>query len=185
MPTKPAHFARKSKYDSSDRRNLLIEKHLGLVFAIAVRFKSRLGPQVDLGDLIGDGSIGLLNAANRYRPRAGCPFSRLAGRCIRAAIVDGLRSWAHSRRAGAVAMLSPGSIPVDGAGRIDARAEHVDHLDQIEFLLSCLPYRRRRVLRMHFLKEMRLKQIAARLRISEARVSQLIRKALEQCRRAA
>lgn len=74
-------------------RDCLIESHLKLVPPIARRVKKKLPPSFDLDDLIGEGYIGLMHAAERYRPltHGGTPFSAYARPRIRGAIVDSVR----------------------------------------------------------------------------------------------
>ena len=56
-------------------RELLIERHQGLARALALRYRAS-GEPID--DLIQVASLGLVNAANRYDPDRGVPFSTYA-----------------------------------------------------------------------------------------------------------
>ena len=56
-------------------RELLIERHQGLARALALRYRAS-GEPID--DLIQVASLGLVNAANRYDPDRGVPFSTFA-----------------------------------------------------------------------------------------------------------
>lgn len=62
-----------------------------LVTEVARGFRNRLPTNVDLDDLVGDGSIGLIEAAQRFNPRKGTSFKTFAKYRIRGAIADGLR----------------------------------------------------------------------------------------------
>ena len=74
----------------------LIEEHLPLVrhvvFQVAVRFPRH----VDREDLVRAGTLGLLEAAQRYDESRGVPFARFAAQRIRGAILDAVRAadWA-------------------------------------------------------------------------------------------
>jgi RNA polymerase sigma-B factor len=59
----------------SRARELLIERHQGLARALALRYRSS-GEAVD--DLVQVANLGLVNAANRYDPARGAPFSTYA-----------------------------------------------------------------------------------------------------------
>lgn len=72
-------------------KTCLIENHVALVKSIAGRMASRLPAAVPLGDLIGAGSLGLVNAAERYRSDTAVPFHAYACQRIRGAILDFLR----------------------------------------------------------------------------------------------
>jgi RNA polymerase sigma factor for flagellar operon FliA len=77
----------------------LIEKHLSLVQAIARKVKKTVGATIDVDDLVGYGSKGLVEAAERFDPRHGVAFSTFAYYRIRGAMYDGLRSMGWYSRA--------------------------------------------------------------------------------------
>ena len=72
--------------------NQLVEKHLSLVQAIARKVKKTLNASIELDDLIGYGSKGLVEAADRFDPTQGVTFSTFAYYRIRGAMFDGLRT---------------------------------------------------------------------------------------------
>lgn len=77
-------------------RNRLVMEHVGLVKAMAGRLAHRLPAQVDVSDLISVGVLGLIDAAGRFNPSLGVPFSAFARRRISGAMLDSLRDldWA-------------------------------------------------------------------------------------------
>ncbi len=77
----------------------LIEQHLPLVQAIARKVKKSVGASVELEDLVGYGSKGLVEAAERFDPRHGVAFSTFAYYRVRGAMYDGLRSMGWYSRA--------------------------------------------------------------------------------------
>lgn len=81
--------------DARERDRLVIE-HVGLVKAMAYRLMQRVPAQVELADLVSVGMLGLLDAAQRYRPTAGVPFDAFARRRLQGAMLDALRDldWA-------------------------------------------------------------------------------------------
>lgn len=76
--------------DVSDR-DALCEAALPLVRKIAGCVLRRLPAYFAIDDLIGDGSIGLLRAMDRFDPSQGATFEHWAGRIVRGAIFNGLR----------------------------------------------------------------------------------------------
>jgi RNA polymerase primary sigma factor len=76
-------------------RNRLVQANLGLVVTIARRF---LGRGLDLDDLIGEGNIGLIRAAEAFDPRFGTRFSTYAMYWIRHAIRRALMHTASTIR---------------------------------------------------------------------------------------
>jgi RNA polymerase sigma factor for flagellar operon FliA len=77
----------------------LVEKHLALVQGIARKVKKTLGASIEMDDLVGYGSKGLVEAAERFDPRHGVAFSTFAYYRIRGAMYDGLRSMGWYSRA--------------------------------------------------------------------------------------
>lgn len=85
-----------ARAQSLPERDRLVTDHIGLVRALAHRLAQRLPTQVELGDLISVGVMGLIDAAGRYRPSTGVPFEAFARRRVRGAMLDALRDldWA-------------------------------------------------------------------------------------------
>jgi RNA polymerase sigma factor for flagellar operon FliA len=73
-------------------RDRLVEEHLHLVHSIAAKLKRRLGKTMEPGDLVGYGTKGLMEAAQRYDPKHGAAFSTFAYYRIRGAMFDGMRT---------------------------------------------------------------------------------------------
>jgi RNA polymerase sigma factor (sigma-70 family) len=63
-------------------------------------------PQVDVDDLVSAGTIGLIEAVDRYDAELGVPFASFAYRRIKGAIIDELRRLPGSRRAAAANAIS-------------------------------------------------------------------------------
>ncbi|MFH1532096.1 MAG: sigma-70 family RNA polymerase sigma factor [Pseudomonadota bacterium] len=83
----------------SDRQKI-ITQCIPLVQRIARQTYSRLPSVVDLDDLVGYGTLGLIHAVDRFRPMEGGGFLRYATVCIRGSILEGLRTmdWAGASR---------------------------------------------------------------------------------------
>jgi RNA polymerase sigma factor FliA len=79
--------------------NRLVEQHLSLVQAIARKVKKTLNASIDVDDLIGYGSKGLVEAAERFDARHGVAFTTFAYYRIRGAMYDGLRAMGWYSRA--------------------------------------------------------------------------------------
>jgi len=77
----------------------MVEQHLPLVQAIARKVKKSVGASVEIEDLVGYGSKGLVEAAERFDARHGVAFSTFAYYRIRGAMYDGLRSMGWYSRA--------------------------------------------------------------------------------------
>ncbi len=80
-------------------RDRLIEQNMGLVHSVARRFDRGSGAVVQYEDLVSVGTIGLLQAVERFDPSLGWRFSTFAVTRIRGAILDHLRQQSGVPRA--------------------------------------------------------------------------------------
>jgi RNA polymerase sigma factor for flagellar operon FliA len=78
--------------DSTAERDAMVLDCLPLVKYIAIRMSDRTPRSVELDDLIGEGTLGLLDAARRFDPARGIKFRTFAEQRIRGAMLDHLRS---------------------------------------------------------------------------------------------
>ena len=70
---------------------------LPFVEALARRMAASMPHSIDIGDLVQDGVIGLIDAANRFDEDRGIKFETFAERRIRGAMIDALRKDAWPR----------------------------------------------------------------------------------------
>ena len=76
----------------------LVRRHLPLVHHIARRMIRSGADAPELDDLVGAGTIGLIDAISRFDPDRGIAFSTFAAPRIRGAILDDLRRWDQTSR---------------------------------------------------------------------------------------
>jgi RNA polymerase sigma factor for flagellar operon FliA len=81
----------------ADRTNPRVEAGLPFVEALARRMAATMPHSIDLGDLVQDGVIGLIDAAHRFDDSRGIKFETFAERRIRGAMIDALRKDAWPR----------------------------------------------------------------------------------------
>jgi RNA polymerase sigma factor FliA len=77
--------------------NPRIEAGLPFVETLARRMAATMPHSIDLGDLVQDGVIGLIDAARRFEESRGIKFETFAERRIRGAMIDALRKDAWPR----------------------------------------------------------------------------------------
>jgi RNA polymerase sigma factor for flagellar operon FliA len=77
-------------------RDQLIESHVALVEHVVLRLSAGFPRHVDRSELVSAGMVGLVEAADRFDPSRGIPFSRFAATRIRGAMLDSVRTadWA-------------------------------------------------------------------------------------------
>jgi len=85
--------------DRDLERDRLVEQHVSLVQAVARKLKRQITARVEVDDLVGYGSKGLLEAAERFDPSHGVSFSTFAYYRIRGAMLDGVRTMGWYSRA--------------------------------------------------------------------------------------
>jgi RNA polymerase sigma factor for flagellar operon FliA len=86
----------RAKEANKDQRDALITEHFNLIRVIASHVQKSLGVHTELEDLIHAGTMGLFDAATKYREDKEVPFALYAKHRIRGAILDSLRQldWA-------------------------------------------------------------------------------------------
>ena len=70
---------------------------LPFVEALARRLAASMPHSIDIGDLVQDGVLGLMDAANRFDEGRGIKFETFAERRVRGAMIDALRREAWPR----------------------------------------------------------------------------------------
>ncbi len=211
----------------------LVRKHAALVLRIARRVRRRTGYAVELDDLVCEGTIGLLQAAERFDPARETDFEHLASVRVHGAMLDSLRRLdplsqrrrrearkhqrmrerlegelgrppqpeematalgvpmdEYYRLAEELSMQAPlsldelGSDIRDGtAGRQDLALHAKDRSARIKEVIETLPEKQRLVLSLVYYNELSQKEVATVLAVTEARVSQLHKEAIERLRK--
>src|SRR3954468_16476306 len=78
-------------------QNRRVVAGIPFVEALARRMASTMPHSIDVGDLVQDGVIGLIDAAHRFDEGRGIKFETFAERRIRGAMIDALRKDAWPR----------------------------------------------------------------------------------------
>lgn len=216
---------------NGDDRETAIRELLPLVRQIARRVAS-FAKMSDLDDLIGDGSIGLIRAVDRYDPSRGASLEQYARRLIACAMLNGLRRrdpvserarrtlrgaderrYALAQERGTLPSLGemerndpalrrarlaaytrmPLSLdapsPLGRSGLVDRSAEPGERTASrartraIREAVALLPERERRILALHYDRDLSLRAIGRALDVSPQRVSQLHLLAIARLRR--
>lgn len=199
-----------------------IKQYQPLVRRIAAQIGSRLPANVQLDDLIQEGMTGLLDALQRYKPKADLSFERYASMRIRGSIYDACRRndlLPRHQRARIDAVVDVTRILEQRLGRLPSETEiaaeaglspedyralldtHVnltpleqipesllpvatedDTLDsidnsqlvsQISAALKKLPEKQQIVVALHYERQMSYREIAAVMKLTAGRISQL------------
>ena len=109
---------------SRDKRVL---RHLPLVRTIAKRLRPVV-PSAEVEDLVSAGTIGLIEAVDRYDARLGVPFVNFAYSRIRGSIIDELRRFTAPRAGGESAAPLSLEAPLGGDQNLTLRDVTVDRL---------------------------------------------------------
>ena len=159
-------------------REATIVQHLTQVHALAKRLRSHVPRCVTLDDLIGAGTIGLIQAVHRFEPSRGRQFATYAKHRIRGAMLDFLREEDPLSRTEQLSAHEPRSEYAQ-ARRFSTRvADRVD-LDRAR---KCLSERENRVISLLFDLDWQNRDVAKKLGVNESRVSQIRHAALSKLR---
>ncbi|PWK12686.1 sigma-70 family RNA polymerase sigma factor [Tumebacillus permanentifrigoris] len=85
-------WAQYSQQRDKQSRDALVLAHLPLVHKVVRKMTSHWNGPVNTDDLIGMGTLGLIDAVTRFDPLRGFEFNTFATHRIRGAVLDGLRS---------------------------------------------------------------------------------------------
>lgn len=167
--------AYKDRGDARSRARL-IESYQPLVFKVAMPLRLREGIVMDM---IQEGTVGLIEAVERYDPRRGVRFSTFATYRIRGRILNAL----HRERPLAAREGAEGEHVRDvGAEDCLARVEDAVVAGQIASMIARLPEREQRILRAMLSREQEPRRIAGELRISLAHLYRLQKRAVQRLR---
>jgi len=181
---------------SDAARNALVEHYLPVIRNVARKVAARIPPNcgVDAGDLVSAGTIGCMQAIERFDPSRGLKFTTFAAPRIRGAMVDELRRWdylsrSHRRDVGTgdspeITNISLSTSLTETENREIALQETIpadvmppDHrLSQGEYwgnMLRGADKMTRLILLLYYRDERTMKQIGQSLGLSESRVSQI------------
>jgi RNA polymerase sigma factor for flagellar operon FliA len=180
-------------------RDATIVQHLTHVHALAKRLRSHVPPCVTLDDLIGAGTIGLIQAVDRFEPSRGLQFATYAKHRIRGAMLDFLReedplSRTERRRTRTTSSGVEGALPTtisleqlpaqEQREYAPARCFSTRFADRVDLdrARQCLSERENRVISLLFNLDWQNREVAAELRVNESRVSQIKQRALSKLR---
>ncbi len=194
-------LARQARQGDAAARNRLIRSHLRFVVLVARRFQ---GNGLPLEDLINEGNLGLIRAAEMFDPERGCPFTSYAVLWIRQAVNRAVRRYAREARpprsmAGwtTVSLDAPVGEEEDSGRLVDSIADQKgrrpDELaldsslrEEIGDLLAALPPREAGILQARFGlqggKPATLEEVGERYELTKERVRQIEKKSLRRIR---
>jgi RNA polymerase sigma factor for flagellar operon FliA len=158
--------------------------HKGLARQMALRMAGRLPSCVDLDDLIGAATLGLLDAVDRFDDTRAIPFEAYARTRIQGAILDALRAEDHlsrrDRRKSREADLAEDKLrnrinrsPSDAFAVLAMSQSHA----QLRAAVAALPERNRLILSLYYEQELTYREIGGILGVTESRICQLLRAA--------
>ena len=165
-------------------RNEWVVRHLPLVRSIVYGLRPR-GATAEVDDLVSAGTVGLIEAVDRFDARRGVPFASFAYSRIRGAVVDELRRVSEWSRIGAAAATEEVSLqaPIDGDRSLtfidvipdpqSPEPESAVHFGEVVDAISTLPSREREILGLYTAGHT-VAEIAAHEGCSESRASQIV-----------
>jgi RNA polymerase sigma factor for flagellar operon FliA len=185
-------------------RDQLIRDHLPLVHRVAGRLRASWRDSgLEIDDLIGSGTVGLVQAADRFDPTKGVSFKTYAEIVIEGAIRDGVgrgSCWFGRRAAGRVSVVHLEDLAPDGCDRWLGQAhdgeglvpslwnghpffqppidDELDVRSRLADEILHLPDRERRVVQLCFYEGKKLTHAAQEMRILLPLASRLRKRAL-------
>jgi len=167
-------------------RNELIKAHYHRVRIIALKRLKKLPRFITLDEVISHGSLGLIDAAERYDPERGCAFATYATTRINGAILDGLREFEGERRDHRKEFyeedVSDFIVPSPEGYDPCASSVQEDLRECVQKAVMALPKRERTAILLHEFKGLKLKEVAKIMGVTTTRIWQVRRDAFNHLR---
>jgi RNA polymerase sigma factor FliA len=193
-------------------RDQLVEEHLHLVYETGRKVIGSSSRDAKLEELLGVGTLGLMNAIDSFDPSGGLPFQAVASLCIREAILNDLR--AQGDHYAAVGRWVPEVRPLPYLTYLPEQEEELPDDDCLEADLAALPelqgeaqgedldegpvdrrhvgilrdeilklgHEERLVVSLYYFQGLKLREIALLMGLGESKVSSIREEALQQLR---
>mgnify|MGYP001417665749 CR=1 FL=1 len=188
--------------EKTDHIEQLIVENMKLVTYCIHKYYPALAEQIEWEDLVAQGYIGLIEAAWRFDPTKGCQFSTFAVECIRGSIYKEFirKRWRNKYKANFNTVSLDAPIKwhqktlkrnidfKDMFGDWDEDLKNAENRLIIRYMLDQLSEKRRRVIELYFglngNREHTQDEIASIIGVSQVQVSRLLKKGLQQLRKA-
>lgn len=173
------------EHDNLDCRSKLIEHYQPLVFKVATSWRLH---EIVLMDMIQEGTVGLIEAVERFDHQKGVAFSLYASQRIRGRILN------YMEREGTSAMtfmdcpvsadegVTLRDLLIDQDAGVSSQAEHNYLIEQVKNAMGRLPVKERAVLSGVFLEDCEPKQLAESLDLSISHIYKLQKQGIRRIR---
>lgn len=164
----------------SDDRDKLITDNIGRAHFIAKKYGCANGipTGLNISDLVGVGTIGLISAVDKYDPESEVPFGTYANKIIRWHIMN---FCAYHYRHNGGSKISDTDVYEYSISDYRLGENDVCEYDYMD-TLNCLSERSRQIMKMRFIYGMTGEKIAQEFNITRQRVFQIIESSLETLR---
>ena len=165
-------------------RSKLIESYQPLVFKTVMRWR---GSPEQLMDLVQEGTVGLIEAAESFQPERGVAFSlfaihRIRGRILNCMKKEGKQGWVSTDNPGEDDMAALEKVLIDTAAPVSDQAEHNYLVAQMMSAVGRLPDKEKVVLSGVYLQEQEPKELADQLNLSLSHIYRLQKQGLRRVR---
>ena len=161
-------------------RDELILDNLRLVYYIARGIQDRTG-FFQFDELVGAGMLGLVKTANKFDPAKGYAFTTYAAPRIRGEMLDEIRKTNgrrfHPKFIG-LTFTDKNGIEHERQLPSDIKEVSLETRDQVAFFLSKLSGRKRKVMELRFQNDLKLREIAKLMNLTESRICQIIKESI-------
>jgi len=179
-----AHWVRFRREGDARSRARLIEAYQPLVFKVVMQIRP---PDGLLMDMIQEGTLGLIEAVERFDHERGFRFSTFATYRIRGCVLNAMRRLRpreyslETERQGDATLAA--SLPDPGTEAALQSVEDEALFVQVRAAIDRLPERQRAILRATYLEARQPRSVASDLRISLSHFYRLHKEAVEGLRR--
>jgi RNA polymerase sigma factor (sigma-70 family) len=170
--------------DATDTKNAIVRANLRLVVSIA---RKHLRPSLSLMELVSDGNVTLMRAAESFDVHKGNRFSTYATLALMKGFARSVPTMLAAQRGSGASDARDDMFANLADARMTGAAERVLQRDELRQMLGRLDDREREVLSAHYglndsSDPATYEQVGERMGISKQRVRQIEQKALEKLR---
>ena len=145
------------------------------------------GSPEQLMDLVQEGTVGLIEAAESFQPERGVAFSlfaihRIRGRILNCMKKEGKQGWVSTDNPGEDDMAALEKVLIDTAAPVSDQAEHNYLVAQMMSAVGRLPDKEKVVLSGVYLQEQEPKELADQLNLSLSHIYRLQKQGLRRVR---
>lgn len=181
-PEEEMSIARRSRVGDETARNRLVESNLRFVIKVVFQYWS---PGLPLMDMISEGCLGLIKAANTFDPNKGFRFLTYAGKSIVQGVIKAIKYHNQYGHDSLDELIYDDGSEISQKDVLASKGQQGDETafyNQVQGLLGHLNDRERTIITLRFWHYLTLEEIGSRINVTKETVRKIEARALRKLR---